>query len=78
MRDSGDYSLSERLSRESDKIVSLILYSDYPWIDIQIQIERLRELVETEMPERMELFEQLYASRFQRIREQWRNDENLM
>ena len=64
--------LSVRLGRMSDRICSLILFSDLDWIDIQIEIEKMREVAETEMPKQAEWFELIYASRFERIRRQWR------
>ncbi|MEN6627056.1 MAG: hypothetical protein ABFD69_12600 [Candidatus Sumerlaeia bacterium] len=67
--------LAERLRRESHRISALILNSDLPWIDIAIQINAMREMCETEAPEKAELFEAVYTSRFERLREQWRKDE---
>jgi len=66
--------LSRELSRRSDRIVSLILFSDLPWIDIVLEIQRMRDLVEEEAPEMAEAFERIYAARFDRIRDQWRED----
>lgn len=68
--------VAEKLSREADKICSLILFSDLPWIDIQIMANRLREYCITESPEKVELFDAVYMSRFERLREQWRLDED--
>lgn len=67
--------LAERLRRESHRISALILNSDLPWIDIAIQINAMREMCETEAPEKAELFDAIYASRFERLREQWRGEE---
>ena len=69
-------SLDERLRRESDRISALILYSDLPWIDIQIQINRMREACRAQAPERMELFEAIYTARFERLRDQWRQEDS--
>jgi hypothetical protein len=63
---------ADLLRRAADRISSLILYSDYPWVDIAIEIEKLREMVAEEFPDKMELFEHLYVSRFERLWEQWR------
>ncbi|MCX7049238.1 MAG: hypothetical protein NTX50_27600 [Candidatus Sumerlaeota bacterium] len=64
--------LAERLKRGSDRIVNLILHSDLEWIDIQLDINRLRELCANEAPAKLELFDALYTERFYRIWEQWR------
>lgn len=69
-------SLSERLKRLSERISALILFSDLPWIDIEIQINQMRELCRAEAPDKLELFEALYAARFDRLRDQWRNDDD--
>ncbi len=67
--------LGKELSRRSDRIVSLILFSDLPWIDIVLEIQQMRDRVEEEAPEMLEAFERIYAARFDRIREQWREEE---
>jgi len=65
-------SLAERLKRESHRICTLILNTDLEWIDIELQINEMRELCRAEAPEKAELFEAIYASRFERLWEQWR------
>ncbi len=64
--------LATRLKRSSNRICNLILYSDMQWVDIAIEIEKMRQLVEEEAPQNIELFERLYVSRFQRLWDQWR------
>ncbi len=66
--------LGKELARRSDRIVSLILFSDLPWIDIVLEIQKMRDLVESQAPEMLGAFERIYASRFERIRDQWRED----
>jgi hypothetical protein len=63
-----------RLQREADRIAVLILSTDLPRIDIVIQVERLRELCEELFPGRDDLFEMIYASRFERLMEQFGAD----
>jgi hypothetical protein len=58
--------------READDICSLILNTDLPWIDIRIRIEKLRRKAEAAFPRKKELFNLIYESRFQRLRQQWR------
>ena len=64
----------EALSRESDRIVSLILYSSLPRVDIEIQIEKFREECLRLYPGSDDWFEMIYASRFRRIWEQWEKE----
>jgi len=67
---------AEELKRESDRIVNLILHSDLPWVDIAIEIEKLRDRCAQIDPSHLDLFEQVYDSRFKRIWEQWREQED--
>ncbi len=73
--DDSHLELSERLSRRSWKIVNLVLHSDVPWIDIELEINDMRRVVEDERPDKLELFEHVYVARFHRLREQWRDEE---
>ena len=66
--------LAERLRRDSHRICQLILNSDLDWIDIAIQINAMREMCADEAPEKLELFDALYNSRFMRLWEQWQED----
>ena len=72
------YSLSTRLRLMSDRISSQILYSDLPWIDIRLENERMREQVESEMPERLPYFERIYEARFERLWQQWRRENDAV
>jgi len=64
----------QRLQREADRIAVLILSTDLPEIDIVIQVEKLRERCEELFPGRGDLFEMIYASRFDRLKEQFGAD----
>ena len=55
--------------------MSLILHSDMPAIDIEIQIESFRAEVLAEFPDGGELFDAIYLSRFKRIWSQFRSGE---
>ena len=61
--------------RRADRIASLILHSDMPPIDIEIEIRSFRGAVLEEFPDRVELFEAVYMGRFRRMWEQFRSDE---
>ncbi len=60
------------LQLRADRLCSLIVSSDYPAIDIAIEIRRLREFAEGHFPDRLELFAYVYESRFRRLWEQFR------
>ena len=60
----------EELAARADRVTALLLYSDLPQIDIEIEIDRLRESCRLHFPDRMELFRMVYESRWKRFREQ--------
>lgn len=60
------------LKYRADRICALIVASDYPDVDIDIEISGLRRWCEKHFPDRGDLFEMVYVSRFQRLREQFR------
>jgi hypothetical protein len=64
----------DELSRQSDRIVNLILYSSLPRVDIEIQIEQFREECLRRYPGSEDLFVMVYASRFRRIWQQWEKE----
>jgi hypothetical protein len=62
-----------RFQRQADGISRLILNTDLPWVDIEIQIEKLRQEAERLFSRRrMGLFEMVYAGRYRRLWAQWR------
>ncbi len=70
-----DSDMAEELKRKADRISSLIVASDYPDIDIDIEIANLRRWCQAQLPDRLDLFEIVYLSRFRRLREQFRDTE---
>ncbi len=60
------------LQRLADHVCSLILISDYPDVDIEIEKSKVRERCEELYPDSMDLFEMIYQSRFNRLQEQFR------
>ena len=56
----------------ADHVCSLILISDYPEIDTVIEESKVRERCEELYPDSMDLYEMIYESRFNRLREQFR------
>jgi hypothetical protein len=64
------------LQRMADRVCVLILSSDLPAIDIEIEKNKMRERCLELYPDREELYEMIYESRFQRLSEQFRSGES--
>ena len=62
------------LQRMADRVCTLILSSDLPAIDIEIEKNKVRERCLELYPDREELYEMIYESRFQRLWEQFRDE----
>ena len=62
------------LSRAADRISALILSGALPEVDIAIERSKLRELAEELFPGRMDLYDMIYESRFDRLLEQFGQD----
>jgi hypothetical protein len=60
------------LRRRVDRIAFLIVASDYPDVDVEIEIRNLRRWCAERLPDRLELFDLVYGHRFRRLREQFR------
>jgi len=71
----------DELRRMADRVCVLILREDYPAIDIELEKAKVRERCEELFPDRMDLYEMVYESRFRRLWEQFRapleNDAGL-
>ena len=63
------------LRRRADDVCRLILRDDYPDVDVAIARQRLREYAEQEFPERMDLYDMIYESRFDRLIGQFRTGD---
>jgi hypothetical protein len=63
------------LQREADRVCTLILSSDLPAIDIEIEKNKVRERCLELYPDREELYEMIYESRFQRLWDQFRGED---
>ena len=62
------------LQRMADRVCVLILSSDLPAIDIEIEKNKVRERCLEMYPDQESLYEMLYESRFQRLWEQFRGE----
>jgi hypothetical protein len=56
----------------ADRISSLIVGSDYPMIDIEIEKNKLREKISELFPDKTYLYDLIYETRFRRLKEQFR------
>ena len=61
-----------RLQQQADRICEMIVSSDVPQIDIEIQQTKLREEVARAFPDKQALYQLLYESRFRRLWQQFR------
>ena len=59
--------------RKADRIAFLIVASDYERIDVEIEKAELREECARQFPGKLELYDMIYESRFQRLWEQFRD-----
>jgi hypothetical protein len=64
------------LQRMADRVCVLILSSDLPAVDIEIEKNKVRERCLELYPDREELYKMIYESRFQRLSEQFRSESS--
>jgi hypothetical protein len=64
----------QELQRMAGRVCVLILSSDLPAIDIEIEKEKVRQRCLELYPEREQLYDMIYTSRFQRLWEQFRGE----
>ena len=65
----------EELKRLADKVSMLILHTDLPEVDIEIEISKVRQRCQELFPDRLDLFDMIYTSRFHRLMQQWRPEK---
>ncbi len=63
---------AELLRRHADRVASMIVTSSFTDLDCAIAERELRMECLSLLPDRMELFDRIYAARFRRLREQFR------
>lgn len=61
-----------QIKRAQEKISFLILDTDYPKLDIEIEKAKFKELINRLFPEKAHLYELIYEPRFNRLWEQFR------
>jgi len=65
----------EEVQRMADRVCTLILSSDLPAIDIDIEKSKVRQRCLELYPDREWLYDMIYESRFDRLWEQFREEE---
>jgi len=60
------------IKKLADRISFLIVSSDYPKIDIEIEKEKLKDIINELFPDKVHLYELIYEPRFRRLEEQFR------
>jgi hypothetical protein len=68
-----DAKVSE-IKKHADKIASLIISTDYPLIDIEIEKQKLKERIQELFPDKTYLYTLIYESLFRRLKEQFRKE----
>ena len=61
-----------KLQRMTDKVCSLILISDYPEVDIEIEKDKVKQECFILFPDKLYLYEMIYETRFKRLLYQFR------
>ncbi len=62
-----------QIKRASERIAFLIVATDVPKVDIEIEMHALKELIEKLFPDKAHLYEMIYETRFHRLFEQFRS-----
>ncbi|MEA3490213.1 MAG: DUF72 domain-containing protein [Candidatus Omnitrophota bacterium] len=68
----------QKLSREAERIVSLILHTDYAKVDIEIEKTKLQELCRKMFPDKAYLYDMIYGQRFDRLWKQFRGKKEKL
>jgi len=68
-----DANKAEELKRLADEVCRMILDERFPDVDVEIAQDRVREKCLELFPDKLDLFEMIYESRFRRLWEQFRN-----
>lgn len=61
------------LSRDADRLSFMIVATDCPRIDVDIERAALRRRCQALFPDKMDLYDMIYESRFRRLWQQFRN-----
>ncbi|MFH1063247.1 MAG: hypothetical protein V1747_10260 [Candidatus Omnitrophota bacterium] len=64
----------DKIRKTADRIVSLIFNDNCSKLDIDIEKQKLRQLIEQISPEKVDLYELIYEPRFNRLWNQFRKN----
>jgi hypothetical protein len=67
----------QEIQRLADRVCVLILSSELPAIDIEIEKNNVREHCLELYPDQEQLYDMIYESRFQRLWEPFREEDHL-
>jgi hypothetical protein len=70
-----DNEFCDALKRYNERICNTIFHMDVDWIDVEIQINEMRDFCHEHAPQKLDLLEMIYSSRFQRLWETWRHTD---
>lgn len=62
----------KELQRLANRVCFFIVSTDYPEVDIEIEKEKVKNRCRDLFPDKVDLFEMIYESRFKRLWEQFR------
>ena len=68
----------QEFQRTADRVCVLILSSDLPAVDIEIEKNKVRERCVELYPDQEQLYEMVYESRFQRLWDQFRGESEKL
>jgi len=71
-----DFEQAQQIRARADRISSLILHSDLPRVDVEIEIRRFREYVLEMFPDKEGLLDSVYVNRFRRLWSQFRDKDD--
>jgi hypothetical protein len=66
---------AEELLRRVQRLCVLIVSTDYPLVDIQIERANLRQEAQELFPDKIDVYDRIYESRFDRLIEQFRQED---
>ena len=65
----------QQIKKLADKIAVLIVSTDYPEIDLEIEKQKLKERISELFPDKIHIYGLIYEPRFKRLFEQFRENK---
>jgi len=77
---SKDISIEEKkiseIKKHADRIAMLIMNTDYPETDIEIEKNKCKNLIKQSFPDKIYLYDLIYKPRFERLMQQFRKSRD--